>query len=200
MTLCPSCQQPIEVSAKHAGSLFRCPHCHSQFFIDFSGNPEPAQKHEAEAEVETPAETPYVESTVDHSIAQENVSEEAHVSMDSWTPPADSESGTETRDPRPEQNLFADVVDYGNSEQNSGPITYTVTIQGLELAETFELLREAVTDSKFGWEAEEVMARVNKGELVLSGLTPTKASILINRIKYLPIGLSWKQEVYGESS
>ena len=167
MTLCPSCQQPIEVSAKQAGSLFRCPHCHSQFFIDFSGNPEPTLDHAAEPVAETPAENPIVESTVDHAI-------EESPALD--FPEPSTETEPETSDPGPEKtNVFSDVVDYGNAEQNSGPISYTLTIQGLELAETFELLREAVTDSKFGWEPEEIMSQVKKGELILKGLPPDKS-------------------------
>lgn len=194
MAVCPSCQQPIEVSAKNAGALFKCPHCNSQFFIDFSGNPEVAQEHEPEL----PA-APAVDQVVDQAVEQENLVTE--MAVEEAAPVYEMPTYEEPAAPAPEaENVFADVVDYGNSEQSSGPMAYTLTIQGLELAETFELLREAVTDSKFGWDGADLMSQVNKGELILKGLTPTKASILINRIKYLPIGLSWKQEVYGESS
>ncbi|MBX3039697.1 MAG: hypothetical protein KF789_03180 [Bdellovibrionaceae bacterium] len=92
---------------------------------------------------------------------------------------------------------MADVLNYGNQENAAGPLAYTVVIEGLELAETFEKLKEALTDSRFNWESDEVMAQVKAGRLELKGLNPTKASILINRIKYLPIEVSWKQEVYG---
>lgn len=96
-------------------------------------------------------------------------------------------------------NDFSDVVEYGNQSQEQGPLTYTVQIKGLELADTFERLREALTDSRFGWDTDELMTQVQNGCLDLKGLSPTKASILINRIKSLPIEVSWKQEIFGGS-
>lgn len=92
---------------------------------------------------------------------------------------------------------LSDIAAYANSDPGVGPLNYTVRIRGLELAETFELLREAVTDSRFGWDAEDVMGQVANGELRLTGLTPTKASILVNRIKYLSIEVEWAQEIFG---
>jgi hypothetical protein len=95
---------------------------------------------------------------------------------------------------------FQDVANYANSEDVSGPMTYSLQIRGIELAETFEHLREAVTDSRFGWDANEIMAKIKGGQLILRDLNPTKASILVNRIKYLSLEISWKQEVFGEGS
>lgn len=93
---------------------------------------------------------------------------------------------------------FADVTSYANSDAAAaGPMSYLIVVRGLELADTFEKLREALTDSRFGWDVEEVMATVRAGELRLKGLNPTKASILVSRIKYLPVELEWKQEVFS---
>lgn len=94
---------------------------------------------------------------------------------------------------------FSEVTSYANSEAATGPISYLIVVRGLELADTFEKLREALTDSRFGWDVEEVMSRVRSGELTLKGLNPTKASILVSRIKYLPVELEWKQEVFSAS-
>lgn len=95
---------------------------------------------------------------------------------------------------------FGDVANYANSEDVAGPMTYSIQIRGIELAETFERLREAVTDSRFGWDANEIMAKIQGGQLILRGLNPTKASLVVNRIKYLSLEISWKQEVFGEGS
>ena len=59
---------------------------------------------------------------------------------------------------------------------------------------------EALTDTRFGWDADELMGRVSSGSLTIKGLNPTKASILVNRIKYLPVELEWKQEVFNAAN
>lgn len=92
---------------------------------------------------------------------------------------------------------FSDVTDYANNESPVGPITYSVTIRGLELAETFDRLREALTDSRFNWDADAIMGEVRHGEVTLAGLNPTKASILISRLKYQALEISWTQDVFA---
>ncbi|HRO67343.1 MAG TPA: hypothetical protein PL182_07255 [Pseudobdellovibrionaceae bacterium] len=136
----------------------------------------------------TPETSPTYEETPDASLTPPE-STDSFMGGESFAAPEESAVGG-----------MADVLNYGNQENSTGPLTYTVLIAGLELAETFEKLKEALTDSRFNWESDEVMAQVQAGRLELKGLNPTKASILINRIKYLPIEVSWKQEVYGGTS
>lgn len=40
MALCPSCSKSISISEDNFGTLFRCEHCQSEFFIGFDGVPE----------------------------------------------------------------------------------------------------------------------------------------------------------------
>lgn len=90
---------------------------------------------------------------------------------------------------------FADVVDFGNADTGVGPLTYAVVIEGIDSAQVIHDIKEAMYDSKFGWDVNEQMAQVNRGRLVLPGLSPAKAFVLINRIKYLPLKISWRQDV-----
>ena len=92
------------------------------------------------------------------------------------------------------------MVEYGNADHPTGPLYYSVLIRGLDLTETFQQLREALTDSRFQWDVDDLMAQVKNGCLELKNLNPTKASILVSRIKYFPVEVSWKQEAYGASS
>ncbi|MCX7978766.1 MAG: hypothetical protein N2578_07155, partial [Bdellovibrionaceae bacterium] len=89
------------------------------------------------------------------------------------------------------------VVEYANSLENQSPVTYSITIRGLDLAEHLQSVRDALTDSKFGWDTGELMSKVNNGELILSNLSPLVTVVLVNRIKYLPVELSWSQEVFA---
>lgn len=40
MSSCPNCQKQIEIKEEHYGTLYRCAYCKSEFFVDFSGQPE----------------------------------------------------------------------------------------------------------------------------------------------------------------
>ncbi|MDG0817277.1 hypothetical protein [Bdellovibrio svalbardensis] len=94
---------------------------------------------------------------------------------------------------------FSDVTDFANADTAAGPITYVVVIDGIESSHLLYQLKEAMTDSRFGWDVAELLTTVGGGRLVLPGLTPAKASVLINRIKYLPFKISWRQDVLSSS-
>lgn len=94
---------------------------------------------------------------------------------------------------------FSDVTDFANADTAVGPMSYVVTIDGIESSHLLYQLKEAMTDSRFGWDLQELMTTVGGGRLILPGLTPAKASVLINRIKYLPFKISWRQDVLSGS-
>lgn len=197
MAQCPVCQEHIELSDRHSGTLFTCPHCKGAYFIGWDGQPEGVVTHEPLAVPESPEsleaqpeiQEPEPEAYVAPAVAPEWTPEPA----EEPAPPAEPEKEYSSPD-------FSDVADYANADRNAGgPLSYTLHIRGLELADTFEKLREALTDSRFGWDSEDIMRTVSAGELLLKGLNPTKASILVSRIKYLPVELDWTQEVFGEA-
>ena len=50
-----------------------------------------------------------------------------------------------------------------------------------------------MTDARFGWDAAALMAQVSKGRLTIEGLSPIKATVLVNRLKRLPLRIRWEQ-------
>lgn len=94
---------------------------------------------------------------------------------------------------------FSDVTDFANADTVSGPLAYTLTIDGIESSLLVSQLKEAMTDSRFGWDVPSLLSQIGGGRLVLRGLNPAKASVLINRIKYLPFKISWRQDVLSGS-
>lgn len=271
---CPNCHQPVEVTDKHYGTLFTCPHCNAVYFIDWNGQPEVAQ-HEAEPEApaadyaesnystdnfsqdqnfESPAQQAdygYQQpenATVDNSYYQntdggEYNSENNYQPQESsyqqeTTPPEasdyaapvsyenseepvaqDAYSSTEPTEPEatpydfsqplgrvesasastPDTADFSDVANFANADMNAGPIVYTVFIEGIESSQILNQLRDAMTDSRFAWDVSTLLNQVGGGRLTLSGLSPAKASVLINRIKYMPVKISWRQDVFAGS-
>lgn len=94
---------------------------------------------------------------------------------------------------------FADVLEFANANTNSGNFSYAVIIEGIDSSQLVHQLREAMTDSKFGWNVSELLTHIGGGRLVITGLSPAKASVFINRIKYLPFKVSWRQDVLSGS-
>ncbi|MCB0384319.1 MAG: hypothetical protein KDD43_02925 [Bdellovibrionales bacterium] len=91
---------------------------------------------------------------------------------------------------------MSNLSDFGNSQESvgqSGPLRVRVRLGGIDSPELREDLRHALTDKKFLWDIEELMRSIEGGILVIDNATPLKAAILIERIKSLPLDISWEQ-------
>jgi uncharacterized protein YbaR (Trm112 family) len=95
----------------------------------------------------------------------------------------------------PDTNDFSDVTDFGNASAAVGPLAYTLIIEGIESSLLLKELREAMMDSRFRWDVNGILQQVRGGRLVITGLDPAKAAVFLNRLKYLPFKLSWRQDV-----
>jgi hypothetical protein len=177
LSTCPNCTQGIQVEEKHYGTIFTCPNCRAVFYIGWDGSPEVSEQEPAAAPVEAFEDQP-VEALTETT----------------------SELAIETAAEAEAEETYAEVSQFANASESSGPLTYHLQIKGLELADTFEKVREAMTDSRFGWDVDQLMSTIHFGELRLNHVSPTKAAVLVGRIKGLPIEISWKQEVYSVES
>ena len=174
MADCPQCHSSLEIPEQNFGTLFTCPACQAVYFVGWDGVPEQPQ---GAAETFQPQENSFQAEPFSSEEQNEVVA----------PPPA-----AIPLDATPD---LKDIVDFGNSPQLSGPLTYSIFIKGIDIADTREKIKEALTDSRFAWDTEAVMSRIENGVLTLPDLSPAKAVVLINRIKYLPIEVSWNQNV-----
>ena len=86
--------------------------------------------------------------------------------------------------------------DFANSELSAakdGPLLFRVLISGIDTREIRDSIREVLQDPRFAWDSNEIFSKVSKGHLAINGLSPVKASILITRIKRLPVQIRWEQ-------
>lgn len=130
-------------------------------------------------------------STSDYGDAQGQANEETPYDFSSTLdsiPEANPGNAMDSSD-------FSDVADFANSDTSAGPLSYTVIIQGLESSHLVKELREAMTDSKFNWDVTAILESIHQGSLEIRDLSPTKAFVLLSRIKYLPLKISWRQNV-----
>lgn len=112
-------------------------------------------------------------------------------------PSDSSNSGSSQNDPNDPLGISA----YANSELSSaknGPLVVTVIISGIDTKDLRTEIRQAIQDSRFGWDAGAVMASIKGGTLVLPRISPVKASIVINRIKNLAVQIRWEQNAITE--
>ena len=245
MIHCPSCQQPVEITEQHYGTLFTCPLCSSVYFIDWNGQPEapatveengqstlteevtssgyvlpePAENPIEPIEEYVPTEfqpEPFVTSEEEPPSFESSPSLEPIVQSEEPAPETpeqaydfgqtlDQFQTTSAPPPTPHDSGvsdsadFAEVTDFANSDTNTGPLSYSVTIEGIENSHIVNQLKEALTDSRFGWDVAELVAQIGFGRLILKGISPTVASVLVNRIKFLPLKISWRQDVLSSS-
>jgi endogenous inhibitor of DNA gyrase (YacG/DUF329 family) len=91
------------------------------------------------------------------------------------------------------------IADFGNAETGSAALSYTLTIAGIDSASVRADLKEALSDSKFGWDVRELIGQIKDGVLTIRSVSAIKAGILVQRIKFLPIQISWRQDVLSGS-
>lgn len=91
------------------------------------------------------------------------------------------------------KQVAKEISDFGNTEVQIASLNYDLTIEGLDTAEIKNLFREAIEDSKFGWEVAEIMGRINKGSIVFEKLNPVKAFILAKRLQFIDVEKKWRQ-------
>jgi hypothetical protein len=101
----------------------------------------------------------------------------------------------EEEDEDPEQ-VIQGVGEFEESDLSPGPLTYTVTIEGIDTKNLRVQLQEALDDPKFQWSSSEIIRKIRLGKITLKNLAPVKASVLISRIKDLPLKISWTQQVF----
>ncbi len=109
-----------------------------------------------------------------------------------------AESGTEQA---PDSEALSEedplgINEFANSEisqAKDGLFLFRLFIDGIDSKELREAIRESIEDSRFAWDPAAVMSSISKGRLKIDRLSPVKATILINRIKRLPVQIRWEQ-------
>lgn len=185
-----------------------CPACGEMLFIDLEGRVHLS----ATAEAESPSAPAAFESTVDAFESVSPVDEPAYAP--SYEPAQEPIAVSQDEAPFALPNLDDGPVDqpspgfvstpedplglnaFANSELSQakdGPLVFRLFISGIDSKEMRENIREALTDSRFGWDATEILSRSTMGLLSIDGVSPVKAAVLVNRLKRFPLRIRWEQ-------
>ncbi len=189
MSSCPSCSRNIKIDESHYGTLYTCPECQSVFFVGWDGQPENAaapaiSNEEINPQANDFISTPSTSFPADDLLSPMTPTEPAGFELPSYEP-------TETA----EKENFNDVLEFANAVEDKGLITYTLTIKGIDLSHLHQQLTDALTDPKFNWRVEDVMGQIQNGTLILESLNAAKTVVLVQRLKFLPLEIHWRQNV-----
>lgn len=205
MASCPKCLANIDIPSQFFGGLFTCPKCQGVYFLGFDGTPEQSAPHEASQRIETPiAESIYqqqepiqydvqTENDVQHSEQQSVIQPQGQI--DIYSELQEVPNYDQPIPQNPVMNLD-DVVRYANTDATSSPLSFKVSIQGLDLVQNINELKEVLSDSKLQIKFEDLRKNILNGQLVIDKIQPAKAAILAQRLRALDLKMIWEQKVY----
>ncbi|MBC7742401.1 MAG: hypothetical protein H7061_09400 [Bdellovibrionaceae bacterium] len=191
---CPNCQTDVKITEQNYGSLFTCPSCQAAYFINFEGQAEFGEMNELSLEV-----TPEAKAIEGFSVAPITFSEPAIEQVVDAPLELNQDYQINAFLDQPALNGFAaaaqDISDFGNSDTQVASLNYDLVISGLDTVEILSLFKEAIDDSRFGWESNSIMKSIRNGEVSLLRLNPVKAYMLSKRLQFLDVQKNWKQNV-----
>lgn len=199
MAQCPNCSKSIAVTEDHFGTLYRCEHCGTEFFIGFDGAPENSKEPIAsDPVVEEPAVTPLSDMSADpqESTNQQPTSDLFNIQTPSYeqsfyqSPEPGGETGSDVF-----KSFTEDVQNFGNEISETGILTFDIEISGIDLGEIKRDLIEALDDKRFGWNLEEITESIKDGKLTLSNVSAPKIIVLVKRITPIGLSLNWRHHV-----
>jgi hypothetical protein len=97
---------------------------------------------------------------------------------------------------------LGDVANFGNSEFSGGregPLRYNLFIEGIDTVDVREAFREAITDRKLMWDTDQILRSVRNGRVNIPNVAPTKAYILITRLRGMPVQVRWEQYAISQT-
>jgi hypothetical protein len=214
---CPVCQNEVQASF----GMILCPNCETPLFFDFDGNPQvgDAVSDPPSAEVESVQNLEINFADEEPAIGRE-VSERQEILNEEFDNSFKEEIQDIVYEPMPVNEIVEDdqsfdlnvgltgfsrdvqsVVGEGKADlnldddrtQTIGQFLYDIQIVGIDGSKLRNELYEELKDPRWGWVAIELMEAINMGSLQIRGVNAVKASLLINRLKALPLDIKWKQ-------
>lgn len=194
---CPVCHSEVEETF----GMVQCSNCQSPLFIDFNGNiivgdsgsspPEEPENFSAEAP------NHFIESNTPDQILADPLFPNEEIPL--LTP--DFESPLET--PFSAENEVApssippteSTDSFGSMSVSTDSMVYRVIVSGIDTAELRRGVRDSLRDSRLGLVGDEVLENIDQGTLVITGLNPIKASVIVTSLMEFSLEVSWQKEV-----
>lgn len=91
---------------------------------------------------------------------------------------------------------LSEIAHFANSEASQGRegvLRYDLILKGIDSSDLRQSVREAIEDKKFLWDADNLIASIKKGELVIKNISSVKALLIVQRVSELPLHIEWRQ-------
>ena len=180
MANCPNCQNELPDDF----GLLECSNCNASVFVGMDGEVVHGGSSSSSAGSDESTQMIAADPVVNEEVAY--VAQETPV--ENWQVNSTEEA-------------FAEVVDFGNQDtvyQQDGPLTYIVTLNGIDSSDLESRVKEVLSDKRFVIDVDQLWPTLKNGQLKLVGLSPVKTYVLISKIYELPISVEWEQHVLSE--
>ncbi len=195
MAACPNCQTELPDDF----GLLECSNCRASVFVGMDGeviqggNADPSSTVEAQQQ---PVDNFGIEAEEQEQAAY--VAQEIPQENQEQIPENTQENNWQVNST---EEAFAEVVNFGNQDtvyQQDGPLSYIVTLSGIDSTDLENRLKEALGDKRLIIDVDQLWPTLKNGQLKLLGLSPVKTYVLISKIYELPISVEWEQHVLSE--
>ncbi len=202
MSQCPVCSTEIQDSF----GLVECPGCKKILFADFDGT----LKVQDEVGAEDSAAAPEgfdAEESASSSFSEDWNAEPEHnppaPSLDALDPAVEPDSNIEEAQFEEAQDVTAkeslsmidEVSAFANSEASSlkhGTIIYNLTIKNIDTEDLREEILDVLRENKLNIDIKKL--KFSLPTLELKDLNPVKVSVIVSKIKHLPVEVEWAQK------
>ncbi len=205
---CPHCSGEVEEDF----GLVECPHCNQQFMVSVDGDAE-VSANEVEPgflasdqmfdmddsvlknhdEASGVAEQEAYEAV--HEEPNEFSNEEQH--LEQIEAPYIEEVQPEELEPAPIEPTSPNISNLaGESEsitQESSPFVYSINIKGIDTADIRRDLKDTLTDMRLRIDVDAIINSIDQGEVTIANVSSVKAALIVQRLRSLPVDLSWQQ-------
>ena len=178
MNPCPVCATQIEESF----GLIECPKCHSILFVDFDGS----------LKVQTAEEVQDIEEVLDPGSSEQDVPAPTEDWATPQNPQEDAQPLEEIEAPLNEFNQ--EIQSFADSEKSNlkeGALFYDVTIYNVDTQELRDEIMDVLKDRKFNVDLSKINFKLP--QLTIQDLNAVKASVLVTKLKHLPVDIEWTQ-------
>lgn len=176
-------EEPAPLNQFADSHMEQIPEQNSQAFEPI---PEPAAEPVFEQTEEVPTEPtlePPAEIYTEQS--QEHMTEPAEVAREvtsTWAEP---------------KSAIQEIREFGNKEAPTGPISYSILIDNVDLPDRAQEVLQALSDPKFGWDRSTLVSQLKNGQLQLDNLNPAIAVMVIKKLRGIHVQVSWTQSLYS---
>ena len=89
-----------------------------------------------------------------------------------------------------------EIENFANSQNDTGPISYSLIIGDLQNKEVIDNFRLALEDPRLGLNTVETLSQITDGKLVIPNLNPAQIVVLVHKLLKIPVKLAWEQTLY----